>query len=137
MHGCVMCAWVRDVCMGADVCMSAYVVWGHNTYILALKVMAQEQRVVQELHSNYHHCSHQTLFINYLGPTFSSQGHFHSLQLLNLPSHNEIHNIQKPREALPSQVFQVLAKSNQRAQAQFALNQPQRAQLAQCPLVEA
>jgi len=29
--------------------------------------------------------------------------------------HNEIHNIRKPREALPSQVFQVAAKSNQRA----------------------
>ena len=29
--------------------------------------------------------------------------------------HNESHNIQKPREALPSQVFQVVAKSNQRA----------------------
>jgi len=29
--------------------------------------------------------------------------------------HNEIHNIPKPREALPSQVFQVVAKSNQRA----------------------
>jgi len=29
--------------------------------------------------------------------------------------HNEIHNFQKPREALPSQVFQVVAKSNGRA----------------------
>jgi len=29
--------------------------------------------------------------------------------------HNEIHNLKKPSEALPSQVFQVVAKSNQRA----------------------
>jgi len=31
--------------------------------------------------------------------------------------YNEIHNILKPREALPSQVFQVVAKSNQKAKA--------------------
>jgi len=29
--------------------------------------------------------------------------------------HNEIHNIQKPKEVLPSQIFQVVAKSNQKA----------------------
>ena len=29
--------------------------------------------------------------------------------------HNEIHNIKKPSEVLPSQVFQVVANSNQRA----------------------
>jgi len=31
--------------------------------------------------------------------------------------YNEIHNIKKHSEALPSQVFQVVAKSNQRAKA--------------------
>ena len=29
--------------------------------------------------------------------------------------HNEIHNVQKPSEALLSQVFQVVGKGNQRA----------------------
>ena len=29
--------------------------------------------------------------------------------------HNEIHNMQKPSEVLPSQAFPVVAKSNQRA----------------------
>jgi len=32
--------------------------------------------------------------------------------------HNEIHNIKKLSEALPSQIFQVVAKSNQRAKGQ-------------------
>ena len=31
--------------------------------------------------------------------------------------HNEIHNVKKPSEALPSQGFQVVAKSIQRARA--------------------
>ena len=33
----------------------------------------------------------------------------------NFEVHNEIHNVKKPREALPSQVFQVVAKSIGRA----------------------
>jgi len=55
---------------------------------------------------------------------------------------NEIHNVGKPREALPSQVFQVVAKSNQRAKGwEGHLDQTTKgtleAQWAQCPPVEA
>jgi len=32
---------------------------------------------------------------------------------------NEIHNIRRPSEALPSQVFQVVAKTNRRAKGTF------------------
>jgi len=53
--------------------------------------------------------------------------------------HNEIHNVQEPREALPSQVFQVVAKSNQRAKGweKASTKGTLEAQWAQCPQVEA
>ena len=52
--------------------------------------------------------------------------------------HNEIHNRQKPSEALPSQVFQVVAKVIRGQRATLLLVRPQRAhQRAQSPLVEA
>ena len=59
--------------------------------------------------------------------------------------HNEIHNLKKPSEVLPSQVFQVVAKSNQRAnswkRAHFFPDQTTNGTLedhrARCPSLEA